>query len=142
MAIKKYSSIIILFVLVISTFFSSCKKYPEGPFFSFRSLKTRVQGTYTYAKYSVGLKDSTGAYSANRAVFDKNGLVTFTSLYGNVNGTWTFNKHNKTMNVNYLGKTYIWEIKKLTNKEFWAEYNDGLQVWVYHLTKVKISDKS
>jgi hypothetical protein len=55
---KTYFKITVLIFLFFGVFFSSCKKYPEGPSISFRSAKDRVYGRYTLTKYTIDGADS------------------------------------------------------------------------------------
>jgi hypothetical protein len=58
MNIKK----LFFFFFIVTIIFSSCHKFPDGPYFSLRTRKARVTGTWKVEKYYVNNIDSTDEY--------------------------------------------------------------------------------
>ncbi len=117
--------------------FSSCKKYEDGPSFSLKSKKGRLAGEWEVVK----LETSNGEdyLSGGRDMefeFDKDGdfKMKYTYSYGGdsysytYKGEWEFSSDKEELELDFDGGgTIECEIKRLTNKEFWFEDEDGLE---------------
>ena len=125
---RKYYFLLFVF---LASILSTCKKYPEGPFISFRAKEKRLLGSWKVAKYLVDGIDSTTAKYPN--------LSSSTCYFGfshaaqyagdscdSVDGSWSFD--NKRTHLQlwapsgpkgsiFLSETISWEILKLSNKE-------------------------
>lgn len=55
---KSYSILFLLLVIVTSSMFFGCKKGQDDPFFSFRSRKARVAGTYNITSQALSYKST------------------------------------------------------------------------------------
>jgi hypothetical protein len=54
---------LLIVLCIIASFFSECKKYPDGPDFSFRSKSSRISATWYIDVYLVNGTDQTTAYT-------------------------------------------------------------------------------
>ncbi|MEW6468335.1 MAG: hypothetical protein AB1458_05385 [Bacteroidota bacterium] len=142
----------VVFVLGIIVIISACKKYEEGPVFSLRSKKARVDNTWKIEKYYENGVDLTAAVlSAEDITIDltKEGKVTWTEVdlqsgSGNTKtGVWEFTDSKKSILVQISGGVSfsgtgsdIWNILRLKNKEFWFTVMNGSdQVEVHLISK-------
>jgi hypothetical protein len=135
---KTYFKIIILIFLFFGVFFSSCKKYEEGPCISFRKPINRLYGGYQIKEYTVDgvdsltlLHDSIGLHIEfftsevdNFNVMEMNGnnkgdLIWLWSL--SVDGLYleVGNSGGHLIGTGPFGKNRnpTWKIIKLTNKK-------------------------
>lgn len=135
-----------LFVLlIITTAFSSCKKYEDDGFISLRTAKARLTGTWKAEKAfdNQGNDVSSTFTSANYQVrFDKDGkfnvnanVLIFTL---NATGKWEFVESKQsikiTMDPNQFNlENSTWKIKKLHGGELHVTNADG----EIHFTEVK-----
>jgi hypothetical protein len=132
----------ILFLIVIATIASGCKKYEEGPCISFRSAEKRLYGTYRLITYTTNGEDSLNLYCDSLGnflefYFDKGDIEIKLGIAGNRNdGEYTLlacgcslTNHNTILSFEHCGgdlgtgpftptSTRIqWEILRLTSKE-------------------------
>jgi hypothetical protein len=132
-------------LLVITTAFSSCKKYEDDGGISLRTAKARLTGTWKAEKaYDKDGNDvSAGFTSSNYQVrFDKDGkfnvnanVLIFTL---NATGKWEFIESKQsikiTMDPNQFNlQNSTWKIKKLHGGELHVTNSDG----EIHFTEVK-----
>jgi hypothetical protein len=127
---------IILLILPILIIFGACKKYPDGPIFSFNTKKHRIVNSWIFDKVFENGVDRTADYQyayTNFIIVTKKDN-TYTLSYDinntfsyNESGTWDFDK-NKThfvlTNAQNNGNSSMgnsWEILKLQEKEFWVK---------------------
>ena len=111
----------------------SCGKYEEGPGFSLRSKKARVTGEWTMVKYSEnGVDEPLDADDKDDTwIIDKDGTWEITDPgSGSDKGTWEFSddkeKFEQSQDFNGASFTIPATILRLTNSEFWLEYDfDG-----------------
>ena len=134
------------FVVCISVFaLTTCKKYEEGPFVSFRSAEERVANDWRIEKYyDDGVEQSLSDEDKNtKYTFTKDGKLTIIvpSQLGNltINGNWYFTDSKKklVMAINFLGntETYTYKILKLKENEMWLkdeEENDEIHFIPYN----------
>ena len=138
MEVNTISKNILLGAAVVTMLnFHSCKKYEDGPAFSLRTKKSRLKGEWEV----VEIIDNNGQKITGVDVemeFEKDGdfSTTFTySYYGTTytskyDGEWEFSSDKEELEVTVNGQREVWEIKRLTNKEFWFEDEDG---WEWEL---------
>lgn len=121
-----------LMIAVATTTFSGCGKYEDGPGLSLLSKKARVCGTWEVEKYLVDGVDKTSDYRAlvtsETMEIKKDETYSYSATYVNGSdtdaGTWKFDndKADFTTQSNSTGSTPdTWEIRRLTNKEFWVK---------------------
>ena len=127
---RKLTLIIGLFMLLMA-----CHKYENGPFISFRSVKSRVIGNWKLVEYTVDGEDQ-----LDSLVDDQEYLWKFKEDYtlerdmgGNqpIKGEWEISEDHdiivtlKMVNVDGGGIYYekdTLDLTRLTNTEMWAEY--------------------
>lgn len=105
---------------------SSCGKYEDGPGFSLRTKKARVDGSWNVK--SVGSSVLGTEYSINMS-FDKSGSVLLTQTYSyqgytdsySYAGSWDFASDKEQLVLNIDGNVQLFEIKRLTNDEMWLD---------------------
>ncbi len=113
----------LLMIMVLLFSLSSCFRYDEGPFFSFRSVKNRVSGNWELLDIS--------SFALNEDIFyemDKDGRVTRTTTFeqnGEMvtevsDGTWNFEDGKKDLEITFDGESpRSYDIQKLTNQDMW-----------------------
>jgi hypothetical protein len=119
-------------------FFSECKKYPEGPYLSFRSKKERIANTWKIGALIISDVDSTSYYTNLLKDYtismSKGGAYTISyyvtlPVIGNLSntesGNWTLSSDKKTITINptsiaigSLPSSSSWQILKLYEKDF------------------------
>ena len=83
--------IVNLNVLICLLLIVSCKKYEEGPWFSFRGVDKRVQGFWDLEYLFIGDVDSTAAVKSQLC----SGLLFLNTLYDiNHAGVWSLENEN------------------------------------------------
>lgn len=137
---------LLAFIFLVSVlFFTECKKYPEGPYISFKSKKERIANTWkidallingvdSAAYYNNLLKDYTltmsksGSYTISYYV----SYPVFGNVYNTENGNWTLTSDKKTITINptsialgSLPSPSSWQILKLYEKDFRVRAFDG-----------------
>jgi hypothetical protein len=124
---KNLKKITYLTIASAATFgVSSCGKYEDGPGFSIRTKKARVNGDWNVK--SIGSTVIGSPYTMNMS-FDKNGSVILTQTYtyaGSTDtysyaGTWAFASDKEEFMLNIDGSVQLFEIKRLTNNEMWLD---------------------
>jgi hypothetical protein len=131
---KKLSILFAAFAVVL---LASCGKYEDGPGFSLRSKKARIQGDWTVESAVQAGVDITSDITFGGTVdvtFDKDGVFKYTYDYtilgqpinGSVTGTWDFSDDKSAVVVtNGSGNSDSSKILRLTNKELWLEETDS-----------------
>lgn len=152
----KKSIIILFISTLLMSFLGSCKKYDEGPWISLRSKEKRMSGEWEVQKFLVNGYDSTNyfnKYDNAHFIFNpyNNGRLVLSCFDKSanpkpiivLNGKWEWISNKNKININYTSSSgaednpfelcpFIinnptdWEIKRLTNSEFYLEANcDG-----------------
>ncbi|OFX37268.1 MAG: hypothetical protein A2X08_10950 [Bacteroidetes bacterium GWA2_32_17] len=116
----------------------ACKKYPNGPLISFRSVENRIKGSWKIIEFTSDGIDSLQYYNDScGSTFQiwNSDVSEWESQHYRINfiykpfyGGFTFDDKKKVMNVDFgsgkrilgpIGKgSSIWKILKLTNKKF------------------------
>jgi hypothetical protein len=105
---------------------SSCGKYEDGPGFSLRTKKSRVDGEWNVK--SIGSTVMGNQYTINMS-FDKSGSLIVTQTYSyqgytdsyTYAGSWDFASDKEQIMLNIDGSVQLMEIKRLTNDEMWLD---------------------
>ena len=151
---------LIVSVVLCCLFFTTCKRYPDGPIFSLRTVNNRLLGTYELEKYIVNGIDSTGLLPPCKNLQSlKYGLTDGHYCYEfkpdeyldglDGNGGFLLSNDRKQIDIDYTVcpsckntihqstlNNYWWEIRKLTIKEFWIKkVQDGV-TYELHLKKI------
>jgi hypothetical protein len=137
--------ITVLIFLFLGVFFSSCKKYPEGPCISFRSAKDRVYSFKYMKSYTVDGVDSIGYLAQGQIImadfyYNDNDEVDYFEMKGpKKDGSdfqwyweWNLDDHNRILVMKgpishsplgiFGSYTEVrWNILKLTNSEIKME---------------------
>ena len=115
------TKIISVLTVVLILFSISCSKYEDGPILSFRSKKTRIDGSWKYE--SIIYTDQNLAVTENLP----DTVLTFTSD-GNYSdnkgymGTWKFSGSvdiSITKSKGAIQQEVKWEIIRLSKKQLW-----------------------
>ncbi|MCB0431427.1 MAG: hypothetical protein H6585_10310 [Flavobacteriales bacterium] len=130
--------IFVLAALASVCILSSCKKFEEGPAFSFRSIKSRLHGEWKIESYSVNGTDQTSTFvSAQGANFmleiEKDGTYRTEGNFAD-SGTWELGEDKDDIRFKSSGSSseMSFRILRLTNKEFWAKQTQSnSDVWEY-----------
>ena len=141
---RKQKILLVLFIILI---FFSCKKYEEGPWFSFRGVDKRIEGFWELEYLFINDVDSTAAVKSQLC----SGILELsipyqlkhqgdwkiwpdTNICKQCKGGWAFSKDKRTISIGhdsidtcafisvgpYLSSNYVnWEIEKLTFKQLW-----------------------
>ena len=129
---KKTSLGIIFALCIAGLFFSGCKKYPDGPTFSFRSRSTRLSGTWYIDHYFINGTDQT---STQVAFWGADYVLNIVSdgtyqIYGNFpdNGTCSFEDKQsefylQSYSTGTLKENYT--ILKLEFKSLWVKHTNS-----------------
>jgi hypothetical protein len=105
-----------------------CGKYEEGPSISLRAKKSRLVGNWKLDSAELGGVNVTIFYPIFDVSFAEDGayleriaVLGFTDeVY---DGSWRFNDGKSSIRLDYDdGRTSQVEIKRLTNKELWIEF--------------------
>ncbi len=133
MKLKSNPSIATIASAVILFNFSSCG-YEEGPKISLKSKNARLIGEWDVTQLA--------GQNLNNEIkvdmeFEKDGdlelNVEYTyTYYGQTysysytyNGTWEWEDGKETLELEWGGDTYEYEVKRLTSKELWMDDEDG-----------------
>lgn len=115
----------------VATFsFISCKKYPEDDKRSWSTPKRRLDGDWSFSKYTINGQDSTQNYKCGNLVrFDDDDFAWFDGLSQCDRGNWELIDDKSAIKLSYTllssgSKTFyptgghtIWTIQQLTKKE-------------------------
>lgn len=126
---KKYLSVIIILVLVLS----SCTSYDYGPLFSFRSTTQRLTGEWTLEMTLVNDRNDVVWFEQEKNYvyqFDKKGraykikMSDSKEMYS-YSGSWKFDDDKQNLIIEFEesekadSKDYKFEILRLSNSELW-----------------------
>lgn len=118
---------IILGLIIIMTSITSCKKYPDGPEFTFRSRVERISNTWEVDNYKINGTDFTSLASEYTETFTQKGAYTYSWSLFNGSGTWSFQNKDEEVKLSgsdsHASRTLY--ILKLEDKSFWYYYIDG-----------------
>lgn len=132
----------IIALSLIAMFIVGCKKYEEGPMFSFRSKEERLANTWKVQQWFENGVDSTNDFNNifNGYVMTINKGNTYTLTYkafGLISyseaGSWYFNTDKTSVTFKHNNNTSTWKILKLMEKELWGEYTDSNKTYEIHL---------
>ena len=139
---KKTTITIISIIAVL--LFTECKKYQDGPLISFRSKKSRVEGTWNYDKVLVNNEDKTAEVVGAEIEFATDGTFTCkrnvpgTSIMLESKGSWALSNNDCSIDLlstsTYGSSLQRWNILKLKNKELWLENVAYESKTEWHLT--------
>lgn len=132
---RKLSVLAIALIIVTSTVFESCKKYPDGPLISFHSKKERVANTWKVDNYKKNGSDYTSLVTAYSETYTKEGGYSYSWNGISGIGTWVFQNSNEEILLTGTSNqgTYTLVILKLEEKEFWYYYMDGDDKKEFHM---------
>lgn len=129
-------------LLFITLIIAACKKYEEGPLFSFRSKEERLSNTWKVKQYFENGVDKTNDFNNvfNGYVMTINKENTYTLSYKAFGlipyseaGSWYFNTNKTSVTFKNNNNTSTWKILKLMEKELWGEYKDSNKTYEIHL---------
>ncbi len=149
---------IILVLIIITTILESCKKFPDGPCISFRSVIKRIEGTYKVDKFFINGADSTTEFntklgceiefSKTTTSYNPGGYYVYLINCNNgksYTGDWAYAEHNSNFYIGFIvdstmqngigpfgyGRTDAGiKILRLTDKEFNFEaFDPGGGLW-------------
>tara|TARA_B100000768_G_scaffold76195_1_gene72710 strand:- start:219 stop:584 length:366 start_codon:yes stop_codon:yes gene_type:complete len=112
--------IVFIFSIVL---LGSCSKYQDNPPFSLSTKKSRLVGEWESDRINTVNVDSID-YEFKRdgeLVYDAKGLPT-------IIGTWSFANDKEDLLIEFPQGIYVWEIYKLTRKEFWFINSSGILI--------------
>ena len=132
---KKVTVLVLLLASLVMTSMQSCKKYDDGPVFSFRSRAERVANTWKVDNYKVNGDDYTSLMSDYTETYTKDGNYSYN--WGSLSGTGLWKFQNKDKEIALTGTSnqdnYTLVILKLEEKEFWYYYMDGSDKKEFHM---------
>jgi len=124
-------------ILLFSTLFVACKKYPEGPTLTVRTATHRVVNTWKPENVTMNSNDVTSAYAnvSYTETYDKDGNYSYSTSLGGGSGKWAFQNDKKEIKRNGVSgqPTVDMTILKLKEKEFWFKFTDGGDVYEFHM---------
>lgn len=132
---NKITLTVLLIAGISLTTFSGCKKYSEGPMFSFYSKTERIANAWRVDNYKENDKDLTSFISGYKEVYSTDGNYSYT--WGNFGGSGTWELINNNEDVRITGtsnlETITLHILKLEEKQFWYYYMDGSTRKEFHM---------
>lgn len=139
MKLNRKFSIFPLFILSLLMLISvqGCKKYSDGPSFSFMSRTERLANTWKVDNYKVNGTDYTTLVSDYNETFTTKGAYSYTWSVLNGSGTWAFqNKDNEVKITGVSGQSdKVLFIQKLEEKSLWYYFMDGTDKHEMHLVQ-------
>ncbi|MDI1354736.1 MAG: hypothetical protein PSX36_07450 [bacterium] len=136
---KKLLIVLCALAFISASFFTSCKKYEDGPAISLRTKKARLQGDWQLESFSINEVDQTAAattqYGSNFTWdIEKDGGYKMTGTYTD-DGTWKFGEDKDDVYFQ-SSKTgageQAYRILRLANKELWlkqVQANGDVKKW-------------
>jgi len=125
MNVRTRRSLLFAAAVVIMLNFNSCGKYDDGPSFSLKSKTARLTGEWEIITVDgdIDLGDEEIILE-----FEKEGDFKITNDYGSYSysyeGEWAWEDKKETIEITMDGNQTEWEVKRLTNSEFWFEDED------------------
>jgi len=126
-------------LIIICLFLLTCKKYEEGPAFSFRSVKNRMYGLWEIKKLIVdntidSLNPDYSKFWIGVDEYDRNSIVFYSPEA--LTGLWSFEENKTKLNFNFTNPDSLYfvnpiasnaqslySIERLTKHEFWLKCN-------------------
>lgn len=138
MKTKNKISVLLFFLVAISiSTFQACRKYSDGPLFSFHSRTERVANTWKVDNYKVNGNDYTSLVSGYTETYTKGGDYYYS--FGSLSGTGKWEFQNKDAEIRITGinnqSSQTLYILKLEEKQFWYYYMDGNDKKEFHLVE-------
>ncbi len=131
---------VLITLVVTGLLLASCGKYEEGPGFSLRSKKARVEGKWKLEKEIENGQDVPLEADDKDDVwkFNKDGTFEFQDPGNSTEkGKWFFDdkKGNILITYEFFGGdiAIVLEVVRLTNNEFWFKNTSGSDVYEIHL---------
>jgi len=128
------TKVLLLFSVLILIQATSCKKYDDGPLFSLRSKKNRVEGKWHTGMFLLNKYEQIMMIdTSRRAVFTKDWKYyyheynSFTKKVKDLEGTWAFRDDKEQLllglptGIDSAMSYELWDIKLLKDKEMWLE---------------------
>ncbi|MFH0894042.1 MAG: hypothetical protein V2A54_06370 [Bacteroidota bacterium] len=133
----KKTTLFLLIVFAGSLFLTSCKKYDNGPDFSFIPAKNRVENTWKIDSWYVnGASQSTSFFSNSTYIYTKEGVYTEKWTSGGLSlqtdGTWKFSSDKEKISITINNATKEYTILKLYNDSFWLSISENNQTTEIH----------
>jgi hypothetical protein len=97
-----------IFILLSIAFLYGCKRYPDGPLISFRSVEGRLEGNWQIAGFTSNGVDSlqycidSCGNSMNINMQQANGSYNFLTFSRGFEADWTFSDNKRIMNVSFF----------------------------------------
>jgi hypothetical protein len=131
----KNLSFAILLAALISLPAQSCKKYPDGPFISFRTRTERVAQTWKIESAKRNGSDYTSSVSTYIEAYTKGGSYSYSWYIMGGTGTWAFQNSYKEILVSEVNvrSSRTLTILRLEKKSFWYYYMDGSDKYEFHM---------
>lgn len=128
---KSHSLWLILLFISVTTTFSSCNKYPDGPKFTLLTKKERMQGLWDLTE--TNHSDGTVTYDNWNDIMEltEENEYIYTSGNISVSGEWEFvsDKEKVLFKIGNLNSTY--KILRLKSKELWLQNESNGDVLKY-----------
>lgn len=134
--------------IILALSLCSCKKYEEGPYFSFRSKTKRLEGSWQIMKWTIDGTEQDLSQTSWRLNIHRSGnydkFITYNIpplpvTIDSEQGSWVFDKKKEHVEFSEStsGVVTIQEIVKLYNKEIKLRYNDGTSVHVFEYSLIQ-----
>lgn len=143
---RKYTLIIALASFCALLTISSCKKYEEGPYLSFKSREDRISNTWGIDRIYKNDEELTVTQQEGwKWTFSKNGTISrrffFMGIHYIANGTWSLESDDEEIHITLTSPLYdedsIWVITKLMEDKLWVKYSDNGDNYELRLTPRK-----
>ena len=125
---------LLAFSLLAGTFFSSCKKYEDGPVISFKSPEARATNNWQAELISRNEIDVTRNYEYMHMDLKSGGEFVWTAKLiddaqdSTFNGTWEMATLDQQIKVDYIDpvsfepRLLYFDIRKLKSDQMWLDY--------------------
>lgn len=132
--IKNLTFAILLAALIIIPL-QSCKKYPDGPFISFRTRTDRLAQTWKIESAKRNGSDYTSSVSTYIETYTKAGDYSYSWYIMGGGGKWAFQNNDKEIFVSEVGvrSSRIQTILRLEESSLWYYYMDGNDKYEFHM---------
>jgi hypothetical protein len=131
----KNLTFVILLAALITIPLQSCKKYPEGPFISFRTRTARLAQTWKIESAKRNGSDYTSSVSTYIETYTKGGSYSYSWYITGGTGTWAFQNSDKEIFVSEVNArpSRTLTILRLETSSFWYYYMDGSDKYEFHM---------